>query len=139
MPVQLSLNAEPTLLGLQRVESELRDNSDLWDRLEERVLRQWFQVLFESGGFGTWIPNQRDNPTGIDTGRLLRSYTNPLSPDNISRDGLDTFTYGTEVEYAIFFEELRPIVELLEDNPEFQFDLEQETQVYVDEVVRSIF
>ena len=53
------------------------------DKFEPR-LKNEIQNIFNTEGYGTWLPTRnRRNPILIDTGRLLRSYTRSGAPGNV--------------------------------------------------------
>ena len=142
--IRLDLNAKGTLRGLSSLENRLRGKRGLWDRLQERVLSVFINRLFQSEGDGRWAETGRDNPILRDTGNLLRSYTDTSHPQNINIQSPLSFQYGSGVEYAVYHEEgtehlvPRQVIELLENDPDFQIALDKETQVWVDEITRGI-
>ena len=111
---------------------------------QARVLSVFINRLFESEGYGTWEATERDNPILIDTGNLLKSYTDTSHPQNINIQSPLSFQYGSGVAYAIYHEDgtehliPRQVVALLENDPDFQIALDKEAQAYIDEITREV-
>ena len=130
--VILELRDPGVIDGLAQLEGRLDKKRDLWDRLQENVIRDWFQALWGSLGFGAW------EYTLYDTGALYRSFTQRGNAENISEIvDEDTFRYGSSLDYAIFWQQ--EILQQSVDNPRFLSLIESEIERWLQDVIREAF
>ena len=133
--IKLEYDAAPAINALTQLEGELNDKQNLWERLQQNVVDVFIQELWDTRGYGQWFNADGSPRTLYDTGRLFESFS--YGPDHIEQETMYSFLIGTTVEYAVFYED--EILGLLENNPLFISELERETQVWVDGIVRKVF
>ena len=130
--VILELQDQGVIEGLAQFQGRLDKKRDLWDRLQANVIRDWFQALWGSLGFGAW------EYTLYDTGALYRSFTRRGDAENISEVIDDqTFRYGSALDYSIFWEQ--EILQESVDNPRFLSLIESEIENWLQDVIQESF
>lgn len=120
------------------IQRELDNLTPFWHEIIRRDLPMEYAEVFNTRGRGTWAPTQRSNPILRDTGRLYRSYTQAFSADNIARVDGDEVEYGTFVPYAEYVERHRPITDLVSEDLNFQRQVAQRLDAYIQERINDI-
>ena len=122
---------KPLIDALSTFERRLDQKPDLWLRLEQNVLEDWFQRLWGTQGFGGW------EHTLYDTGALFRSFTDTGDPENIADVYFDTLSYGSALHYARYWE--TEIIGRTENDQRFEGLIVAEIERWLDDVVKETF
>lgn len=91
---------------LTNIANQLDDAKPLWDYLYRSGLPEWFELTFQTDGFGLWEGTSRPNPILRDTRRYFRSFTQ-RTKDTIDIRSRNSWEYGSSVEYGQYHEEGR--------------------------------
>ena len=98
MSLQIDIDTTAVNAELAAIQERSENLRPAWQAAENEM-RDAFNALFFSGGHGAWTH------TLIDTGRLRRSFVQP-NGDNIDRRTETTWTFGSAVPYAHYYEAL---------------------------------
>lgn len=138
LDIDIHSDVSVTLAGIS---NRLDNARPLWDYLYRSGLPEWFELTFQTDGFGSWKPTSRSNPILRDTRRYFRSFTQRTS-GTIDVRNPQSWEYGSSVAYGRYHEEgrgqrVRQVPGALAKEAQFDRWVGETTERWISEVIRD--